>query len=145
MIVLTEVRREQPQRGEVDAPGPHRVKRRGQALAEPRHRHAIVRRAFGEPELADQEGEHRGMRELQVQLPRVDLAQVREQVGFHEARLRCQRARRRDQRMIVERRDFIVIHSPDLTPRICEARSGLEALFAPGGGSGAASRSPCAH
>jgi len=43
---------------------------------------SLVGDGFGEVELAQAEDEHRGERPLQVELPRVDFAQVSEQLGL---------------------------------------------------------------
>jgi len=72
------LRREQAQSGQVHLPGPEGLQD---------HRHAscgagdvdpVARDVLGETELADAEGEHRGERPVEVELPLIDLSEMDE-------------------------------------------------------------------
>ena len=82
MVLGSEVRREQPQPGEMHPSRSDRFDHCGQPPSDPGDGNPIVRGAFGETELVEAEGEHGGMSAVQIQLPVVDFSEVRQEIGL---------------------------------------------------------------
>ena len=96
MVVVVEVRGEQPQPSQVHPPGPRRFDHRRKPAPRARHRDPVVGGVLRKTELAHAEGEHRWVRASQVQLPLIDLAQVHQQLGFDAVGFPHELARRRE-------------------------------------------------
>jgi len=96
MVVVVEVRGEQPQPSQVHPPGSRRFDHRRKPAPRARHRDPVVGCVLRKAELAHAEGEHRWVRASQVQLPLVDLAQVHQQLGFDAVGFPHELARRRE-------------------------------------------------
>jgi len=78
LVLGGQLRREQAQSGQVHLPGPeclqdHRHASRGAGEVDP-----VAGDVLGETELADAEGEHRGERPVEVELPLIDLSEMDE-------------------------------------------------------------------
>jgi hypothetical protein len=79
-IRFRELRRKQPDCRQVQIPAAQRLQDLGMASARPGGVDPLVRNAFGELEHPTAVRKHRGATLLEIELPRLDLAQVDEQV-----------------------------------------------------------------
>src|SRR5216683_814834 len=86
LVVGSQVRREQAQSGQVHLPRADRLQDHRQASCGAGEVDPAIGGVLGKAELADAEGEHRGERPIEVELPLVDLAEMDEKLRFHPSR-----------------------------------------------------------
>ena len=107
VILRSQVRREQPQPSEMDATAAHCFDDCRQLARGPRDEDPVVGGALRKTELASAEGEHRGVRALEVEPALVDLAQMHEKIGLDQARSTREIESRREKRTVAQRRGVV--------------------------------------
>jgi hypothetical protein len=108
VVLVREMRRKDAQSSQMNGAGTNRIEDRRPAPRCSGHVDPVVGRAFGESELLDAERDHGGERARRIEPPRVDLAEMEEEVRLDRARLRNELPRGSEKVVVVHHRDGCV-------------------------------------